>query len=173
MKDLNHPNIVRYYGTEKDGSVLNIFLEFVPGGSLASLIKKFGRLGENIVKKYAYQLLRGLAYLHEHRIIHRDIKGANVLVDVSGELKLADFGASRQIAEVVTITDGFTTLQGTPVSISWPRTNVGRASLSILPHPPKKNIYSFFFFYSTGWLPRSYSKLVTVGRPIYGASAAP
>lgn len=81
LRGLDHPNIVRYLRTERCDDTLNIFLEYVPGGSIASLIDKFGPLTENVVRKYTQQILKGLEYLHQRKIMHRDIKGANILVD--------------------------------------------------------------------------------------------
>ena len=95
LRTLKHPNIVRYIGTERNPSTLSIFLEYVPGGSLKSLIDKFGSLEEAVVKSYTRQILLGLEYLHRNGIAHRDIKGANCLVGNDGAVKLADFGASN------------------------------------------------------------------------------
>ena len=93
---------------------LHIFLEFVPGGSIASLLGKFGAFAERVVAVYTRQILEGLDYLHRHQIMHRDIKGANILVDNAGCVKLADFGASRQLADLVTIESGHKSIKGTP-----------------------------------------------------------
>eukprot|EP00818_Percolomonas_sp_WS_P010566 CAMPEP_0117452496 /NCGR_PEP_ID=MMETSP0759-20121206/9652_1 /TAXON_ID=63605 /ORGANISM="Percolomonas cosmopolitus, Strain WS" /LENGTH=1032 /DNA_ID=CAMNT_0005245327 /DNA_START=583 /DNA_END=3681 /DNA_ORIENTATION=- len=114
MKTLDHENIVRYYGASKQGKTLNIFLEYIPGGSLAALVKRYGRLSEEVCRKFTKQILLGLDYLHKNRIVHRDIKGANILINVEGIAKLADFGASRQIADILTMTQDFQTLSGTP-----------------------------------------------------------
>lgn len=73
MKNLRHENIVRYLGTMEDGNELNIFLEYVPGGSIAVILSKFGSLNEQLVRRYTRQILLGLEYLHSHHIIHRDI----------------------------------------------------------------------------------------------------
>ena len=75
-----------------------IFLEYVPGGSIKSLVERFGSLDEAVVRVYTRQLLLGLEYLHTNGIAHRDIKGANVLVADNGTVKLADFGASKRIS---------------------------------------------------------------------------
>ncbi|KAJ8613494.1 hypothetical protein CTAYLR_002166 [Chrysophaeum taylorii] len=98
MQDLEHPNIVRYVGVESSSDALGVFLEYVPGGSLRSLLDRFGKLEEAVVRLYSRQILLGLEYLHGQGIAHRDIKAANVLVSNDGSVKLADFGASKRIA---------------------------------------------------------------------------
>eukprot|EP01065_Artemidia_motanka_P032046 TRINITY_DN3905_c1_g1_i6.p1 TRINITY_DN3905_c1_g1~~TRINITY_DN3905_c1_g1_i6.p1 ORF type:complete len:1381 (+),score=390.26 TRINITY_DN3905_c1_g1_i6:532-4674(+) len=98
MKTLSHPNIVQYRGTERGpGGSLNIFMEYVAGGSIAKLIQQFGALTESVTVVYTEQVLEGLAYLHEHNAVHRDIKGANLLLTTDGVCKLADFGAATYI----------------------------------------------------------------------------
>ena len=85
MKSLEHTNIVRYLGTERGSGgggggggasspSLVIFLEYVPGGSVRSLLDRFGAFDEAVVRIYARQILMGLDYLHTHGIAHRDIK---------------------------------------------------------------------------------------------------
>ncbi|KAL5201272.1 hypothetical protein ABZP36_035626 [Zizania latifolia] len=113
LKNLSHPNIVRYLGTVREEDTVNILLEFVPGGSIQSLLGKLGSFPEAVIKKYTKQILQGLEYLHNNAIIHRDIKGANILVDNKGCIKLADFGASKQVAKLATITAA-KTMKGTP-----------------------------------------------------------
>lgn len=78
----------------KDG-FLNIFLEYVSGGSLESHIKKF-KPTEKLIKIYTKEILYGLEYLHAKGVIHRDIKAANVL-KTTKLCKLADFGTSKQV----------------------------------------------------------------------------
>ncbi|XP_031276626.1 mitogen-activated protein kinase kinase kinase NPK1 [Pistacia vera] len=113
LKNLSHPNIVRYLGTAREDDSLNILLEFVPGGSISSLLGKFGSFPESVIRMYAKQLLLGLEYLHKNGIMHRDIKGANILVDNKGCIKLADFGASKKVVELATI-NGAKSMKGTP-----------------------------------------------------------
>ncbi|XP_074589600.1 mitogen-activated protein kinase kinase kinase NPK1-like [Curcuma longa] len=113
LKNLSHPNIVRYLGTTREEETLNIFLEFVPGGSISSLLGKFGSFPEAVIRMYTKQLLQGLEYLHQNGIMHRDIKGANILVDNKGCIKLADFGASKQVAKLATI-NAAKSMKGTP-----------------------------------------------------------
>jgi mitogen-activated protein kinase kinase kinase len=97
LRDLKHPNIVQYLGSNSDDTHLNIFLEYVPGGSVATMLINYGPLGEGLVSNFVRQILTGLAYLHSKDIIHRDIKGANILVDNKGSVKISDFGISKRI----------------------------------------------------------------------------
>ncbi|KAK6122661.1 hypothetical protein DH2020_043601 [Rehmannia glutinosa] len=113
LKNLSHPNIVRYLGTAREEDSLNILLEFVPGGSISSLLGKFGSFPESVIRMYTKQLLIGLEYLHENKIMHRDIKGANILVDNKACIKLADFGASKKVEALATVT-GAKSIKGTP-----------------------------------------------------------
>jgi serine/threonine protein kinase len=76
-------------------------LEYVENGSLANIIKpnKFGPFPESLVAVYIAQVLEGLVYLHEQGVIHRDIKGANILTTKEGLVKLADFGVATKLNE--------------------------------------------------------------------------
>lgn len=65
MKQLQHPHIVKYLGTETTDGRLNIFLEWVSGGSIAQLISNYGALDEPVVRKYTRQILVGLDFLHD------------------------------------------------------------------------------------------------------------
>ncbi|CAL5388599.1 unnamed protein product [Camellia sinensis] len=113
LENLSHPNIVRYLGTTREDASLNILLEIVPGGSISSLLGKFGSFPESVIRMYTKQLLLGVEYLHRNGIMHRDIKGANILVDNKGCIKLADFGASKKVVELATMT-GAKSMKGTP-----------------------------------------------------------
>ncbi|KAJ6094822.1 hypothetical protein N7467_002335 [Penicillium canescens] len=96
LKNLDHPNIVKYHGFVKSAETLNIILEYCENGSLHSIAKNFGRFPENLVGLYMSQVLHGLLYLHEQGVIHRDIKGANILTTKEGLVKLADFGVASR-----------------------------------------------------------------------------
>ncbi|KAL7236118.1 hypothetical protein ACSBR1_019400 [Camellia fascicularis] len=113
LENLSHPNIVRYLGTTREEASLNILLEIVPGGSISSLLGKFGSFPESVITMYTKQSLLGVEYLHRNGIMHRDIKGANILVDNKGCIKLADFGASKKVVELATMT-GAKSMKGTP-----------------------------------------------------------
>lgn len=69
---------------------------YCENGSLHSIAKNFGRFPENLVGLYMSQVLHGLLYLHEQGVIHRDIKGANILTTKEGLVKLADFGVASR-----------------------------------------------------------------------------
>ncbi|KAK9468293.1 kinase-like domain-containing protein [Lipomyces arxii] len=97
LRDLHHENIVQYLGSNSDGQYLNIFLEYVPGGSVAALLRNYGPFEEPLIRTFVRQILTGLNYLHQKDIIHRDIKGANVLVDNKGKIKISDFGISKRV----------------------------------------------------------------------------
>ncbi|KAG8065711.1 hypothetical protein GUJ93_ZPchr0004g39069 [Zizania palustris] len=97
LSRLQHPNIVQYYGSETVDDKLYIYLELVSGGSIHKLLQEYGQLGEPAIRSYTQQILSGLAYLHAKNTVHRDIKGANILVDPSGRVKLADFGMAKHI----------------------------------------------------------------------------
>ncbi|KAI3957660.1 hypothetical protein MKW92_004941 [Papaver armeniacum] len=97
LSRLRHPNIVQYYGTETVDDRLYIYLEYVSGGSIYKLLQDYGQFGELVIRSYTQQILSGLAYLHAKNTVHRDIKGANILVDPNGRVKLADFGMAKHI----------------------------------------------------------------------------
>ncbi|KAG8644129.1 MAP3K epsilon protein kinase 1 isoform X2 [Manihot esculenta] len=101
LKNLKHKNIVKYLGSLKTKTHLHIILEYVENGSLANIIKpnKFGPFPESLVAVYIAQVLEGLVYLHEQGVIHRDIKGANILTTKEGLVKLADFGVATKLTE--------------------------------------------------------------------------
>lgn len=114
MGRLAHKNIVRYLGTDRVTNFFCILMEYVPGGSIAAVVKQFGCLSETVTRGYTKQILDGLHYLHCHRIVHRDIKGANILTTKSGVIKLADFGSSKGVADLVETGSGNVSLRGTP-----------------------------------------------------------
>eukprot|EP01062_Namystynia_karyoxenos_P082953 TRINITY_DN943_c0_g1_i5.p1 TRINITY_DN943_c0_g1~~TRINITY_DN943_c0_g1_i5.p1 ORF type:complete len:888 (+),score=231.68 TRINITY_DN943_c0_g1_i5:95-2665(+) len=126
MKRLTHPNIVAYLGhyfdTAKDE--LHIFLEFVAGGSVSDRVREFMQMGkrmpDSVIRHYVKQVLLGLEYLHTESgekpvVAHRDIKGANLLLTTSGDVKLADFGCSKMIGKARGVGDMQTDIMQTAV----------------------------------------------------------
>jgi len=95
MRKLRHKHIVQLLGIERQASTLSILMEFVPGKSLDSLLQRFGPLAEDVTSGYTKQILLALEYCHSKRVVHRDIKGKNILVDTNSCLKLADFGSAK------------------------------------------------------------------------------
>jgi len=114
LKSLKHDNIVRYLGAESSSKKLHIFQEWVPGGSVTTLLQKFGPFSTAVMRSYLSQILTGLAYLHANRILHRDIKGGNILVSDNGIVKLADFGAAKRLEHEQSDMMQNLTMKGTP-----------------------------------------------------------
>ena len=111
LQSLRHPRIVRFLGHERvhgkcesisvsphdEADKLLIMCEYMPGGSIASTIRQFGAFEEKAIALHTRQILEGLAFLHDNRVCHRDLKCDNVLIDVNGSCKLADFGCSKRL----------------------------------------------------------------------------
>ncbi|KAK4781005.1 hypothetical protein SAY87_017111 [Trapa incisa] len=103
LSQLSHPNIVQYYGSEMDEENLYVFLEYMSGGSIHRLLQEYGPLKEPVIQIYTRQILSGLAYLHGKSVVHRDIKGANILVGTNSEIKLVDFGMAKHITSFASV----------------------------------------------------------------------
>ncbi|KAJ7952929.1 Protein kinase [Quillaja saponaria] len=98
LSHLKHPNIVQYYGSEIVEDSFYIYLEYVHPGSINKYVREHcGAITESVVRSFTRHILSGLAYLHSKKTIHRDIKGANLLVDSAGVVKLADFGMAKHL----------------------------------------------------------------------------
>nr|GMC97150.1 mitogen-activated protein kinase kinase kinase YODA-like isoform X2 [Ipomoea batatas] len=134
LSNLKHPNIVQYYGSEivsvchtllslvkhlpltkpflvQAGDRFYIYLEYVHPGSINKFIRDHcGAITESVVRNFTRHILCGLAYLHGTKTIHRDIKGANLLVDAYGVVKLADFGMSKHLSGQA----GYLSFKGSP-----------------------------------------------------------
>jgi len=95
LKDLDHPNIVQYLGFEETPSNLSIFLEYVPGGSIANLLERC-KLTEDTTKSFTGQILDGLEYLHSKNILHRDLRADNILIEMNGICKISGFSLSKR-----------------------------------------------------------------------------
>lgn len=133
LKELKHEKIVRYLGSSSDGTYLNIFLEYVPGGLITSMLNNYGPFKEPLIRNFTSQILIGLKYLHSKSIIHRDIKGGNILIDNTGGAKISDFGISKKME--TSIQAKRASLQG---SVYWMAPEVVRQ----IAHTEKSDIWS-------------------------------
>ncbi|XP_064601071.1 uncharacterized protein LOC135467238 [Liolophura sinensis] len=97
LKTLTHKNIVGYLGTSFEDNFVSIYMQFVPGGSIASVLARFGALEERVFCLYTKQILEGVEYLHQNDVIHRDIKGGNIMLMPTGVIKLIDFGCAKRM----------------------------------------------------------------------------
>ncbi|KAI8803822.1 kinase-like domain-containing protein [Cladochytrium replicatum] len=98
MHKCNSPYIVSFYGAFLNEGDISICMEFMPCGSLDYIYKKVGPIPEDVLGQITYAVLAGLVYLYDaHRIIHRDVKPSNILMDSEGNVKIADFGVSGQL----------------------------------------------------------------------------
>ncbi|CBZ28740.1 putative protein kinase [Leishmania mexicana MHOM/GT/2001/U1103] len=114
MRRLHHPHVVTYLGAVRENNSLRIFMEFVGGGTVGSKLESVGGLSEKKTRDYTAQLLEGLEYLHVSHILHRDLKGDNLFLTEDDQLKLGDFGQSKELADTL-ITRS---VQGTPSFMS-------------------------------------------------------
>ncbi|EGZ29631.1 hypothetical protein PHYSODRAFT_552860 [Phytophthora sojae] len=96
-----HRNVVRFVGSERYGPMVNMFMEYLPAGSLSKLLKEFGAFDEDVVRVYVRDVVRGVVHLHKLGIAHRDLKCANLLLadDERGGVKIADFGTAKRANE--------------------------------------------------------------------------
>ncbi|KAF9526477.1 kinase-like domain-containing protein [Crepidotus variabilis] len=99
LTSFEHQNLVQYLYTSREedsgSQFLNIFMEYIAGGSVSALLRDYGAFEEPLAKNFTSQILQGLKYLHEMGLIHRNIKSSNILVGNSGGVKISDFGMSE------------------------------------------------------------------------------
>ncbi|KRY13519.1 Mitogen-activated protein kinase kinase kinase kinase 5, partial [Trichinella patagoniensis] len=101
MKECKNPNIIAYYNSYLRRDKLWIVMEYCSGGSLQDIYHMTGPLQELQIAFVCRETLKGLQYLHGMGKIHRDIKGANILLTENGDVKLADFGVAAQITATI------------------------------------------------------------------------
>jgi mitogen-activated protein kinase kinase kinase len=125
LRRFENYNIVKYLGSEKllnnkNGlGEVRIFMEYMAGGSLSSIVKTYGALPEPLIANFTKQITLALHYLHSHGVVHRDLKGANILSDGEGNIKLADFGASKHIQGLPLMSDNSELCKSIRGSLYW------------------------------------------------------
>ncbi|CAL8461912.1 g1443 [Coccomyxa elongata] len=95
MRKVRHKNVVQFIGACTKKPNLCIVFEFMAGGSIYDYMRKAGQLKLSLVLKIGTEVCRGMDYLHKRKIVHRDLKAANLLMDETGTVKIADFGVAR------------------------------------------------------------------------------
>ncbi|HEX5337201.1 MAG TPA: serine/threonine-protein kinase [Gallionella sp.] len=121
---LNHPNIVTIYDVGKSGDIAYIAMEFLQGRELRDIMKDGGLLPVDQVLDIVAQVASGLAYAHEHEIVHRDVKPSNIMVIRDGHVKITDFGIARMASSAVRTQTGM--VLGSPKYMS-PEQVMGKA----------------------------------------------
>ena len=113
---MDHPNIIPIYSTGNEGGYYFIVMKYIPGMSIAKVLRESGRMNPLVAVALAAPILDGLQYIHQHGFVHRDIKPSNIMLDQKGNAIILDFGILR-IAKGSQLTQtGIVT--GTPTYIS-------------------------------------------------------
>lgn len=94
LKELSHPNVVHFKDVVHADKKLFLVFEYLDQ-DLKRYMDSVKLLRPALIKSYLYQLINGIAFCHERRVLHRDLKPQNLLIDKTGKLKLADFGLAR------------------------------------------------------------------------------
>lgn len=95
MQHLEHARLVQYLGFQCDDLSISIYQDYISGGSVGSWLRELGKLEECIVRSLTRQILRGLEYLHDNGVVHRNLTSDNILLDLNGLCKISDFGLTR------------------------------------------------------------------------------
>ncbi|KAL6930402.1 cAMP-dependent protein kinase subunit [Hanseniaspora guilliermondii] len=108
LSAVNHPFIIRMWGTFQDLNFVYMIMDYIEGGELFSLLRKSKKFPVPVAKFYAAEVILAIEYLHKHDIIYRDLKPENILLDKYGHIKLTDFGFAKYCNDVTF------TIVGTP-----------------------------------------------------------
>lgn len=166
LSRLNHPNIVKILESFEANNTVYYVMEYIDGSSLDSLIKEHSKISEHDSIRYIKQIGCAVSYMHEHKMLHLDLKPSNVMVRKTGEVVLIDFGLSKQYTE-----------SGLPES----STSVGSGTLGYAPieqtnyhegkdFPVTMDVYALgatLFKMLTGKRPPEASEILNNGFPVY------
>lgn len=117
LASFDHPYVIRYYDSFVDDELLHIVMEYASHGTLIDRIKKQGGvpLPEENVWRWSLHIFVGLNHMHERKILHRDLKSANIFIAANGDAKIGDLGVSRMLATHQQMAH---TIVGTPYYLS-------------------------------------------------------
>ncbi|XP_043288884.1 serine/threonine-protein kinase SIK3-like isoform X2 [Venturia canescens] len=96
MKRLRHPHIIRLYQVMETEKMIYLVTEYAPGGEIFDHLVRNGRMAEPEARRIFHQIVLAVRYLHQHGVVHRDLKAENLLLDADNNIKLADFGFSNK-----------------------------------------------------------------------------
>ncbi|XP_032682823.1 serine/threonine-protein kinase SIK3-like isoform X3 [Odontomachus brunneus] len=96
MKRLRHPHIIRLYQVMETEKMIYLVTEYAPGGEIFDHLVRNGRMPEPEARRIFHQIVLAVRYLHQQRVVHRDLKAENLLLDADNNIKLADFGFSNE-----------------------------------------------------------------------------
>ena len=136
MSQLRHPNVVTFYKICTEPNRYCIVMEYCEKGSLYDWLRTPEAMSWPVRLRISLGFARGLAFLHENKILHRDLKSANVLLDNTLTPKIADFGLAKVKHET-----GSQTMQGMKGTLNWNPPELVRGEVKF--HSEKTDIYSF------------------------------
>lgn len=117
--NLSHENILKYSHYQKIQNDFYIYMEYMSMGSIVHQIEKQGHFSEAKIQNYTLQILKGLSFLHSKKIIHKDLKGQNILLSSSNLIKLSDFGCSISLEKTLSSSQQQSPIELLEGSVLW------------------------------------------------------
>ncbi|KAL7055035.1 hypothetical protein AAHC03_024279 [Spirometra sp. Aus1] len=99
LRNLRHPNIVRFIGVCVQSPCYCVLMEYCPNGQLYDLLHNGLPVSPGSIASWTKQIANGMHYLHSNKVVHRDLKSPNVLIGADGSLKISDFGVAKEFTE--------------------------------------------------------------------------